>query len=272
MPRGQEERAREFYESVLGLRWVPKPDNLAARGGCWFEAAGAKVHLGVDDDFRPARRAHPGLLVDDLEDLRHQLGRADVPMYEDAPLEGYKRVHVEDPFGNRLELMELLPPPSQPVVVRALGEADKPFAVTLLSERWGSLLVHSRGRVLAADQLPALVAEQGGRNVGLATYLVGDDEVELVTLDALVPGRGTGSALLEAVIAAGTRARCRRLCLTTSNDNLDAIRFYQRRGLRLAAVHRSAIDRAREAKPQIPEVGCFGIAIHDEVELDMALD
>ena len=67
MPRGQEERAREFYESVLGLRWVPKPDNLAARGGCWFEAAGAKVHLGVDDDFRPARRAHPGLLVDDLE-------------------------------------------------------------------------------------------------------------------------------------------------------------------------------------------------------------
>ena len=85
---------------------VPKPAHLAARGGCWFEAAELKIHLGVDAEFRPARKAHPALLVDDLDVLVESLRAAGVPVTDDDPLDGYERVYVDDPFGNRIELME----------------------------------------------------------------------------------------------------------------------------------------------------------------------
>jgi deazaflavin-dependent oxidoreductase (nitroreductase family) len=106
MPAGEEERAVAFYESALGLAHVPKPPNLAARGGCWFESGDAKIHLGVEADFRPARKAHPSLLVEDLAALVEALQAGGYPVASDEPLEGYDRVYVEDPFGNRIELME----------------------------------------------------------------------------------------------------------------------------------------------------------------------
>lgn len=106
MPAGREAEARAFYSGVLGIPELAKPAALAARGGVWFERGPLKVHLGVDPDFRPARKAHPGLLVRDLDALIENLRRAGYPVVSDAPLEGYLRVYVDDPFGNRLELME----------------------------------------------------------------------------------------------------------------------------------------------------------------------
>jgi catechol 2,3-dioxygenase-like lactoylglutathione lyase family enzyme len=106
MPAGREAEARAFYGAVLGVPEVPKPPNLAARGGCWFEQGATKIHLGVEADFRPARKAHPALLVENLEELKAALEAAGFAVTTDEPLAGYNRVYVNDPFGNRIELME----------------------------------------------------------------------------------------------------------------------------------------------------------------------
>jgi catechol 2,3-dioxygenase-like lactoylglutathione lyase family enzyme len=106
MPAGREADARAFYGGLLGLPEQPKPPHLAARGGCWFESETVKVHLGVDADFRPARKAHPALLVRDLPALVATLRAAGVELVDDEPLEGFDRVYASDPFGNRLELLE----------------------------------------------------------------------------------------------------------------------------------------------------------------------
>jgi catechol 2,3-dioxygenase-like lactoylglutathione lyase family enzyme len=106
MPAGREAEAVAFYEGLLGIAQVPKPPHLAARGGCWFEDGAVKVHLGVDPDFRPATKAHPALLVDDVRALAEHLRAAGCRVVDDEPLEGYDRVYVDDPFGNRIELLE----------------------------------------------------------------------------------------------------------------------------------------------------------------------
>jgi catechol 2,3-dioxygenase-like lactoylglutathione lyase family enzyme len=106
MPPGGEDRAREFYQGVLGIHEVPKPTDMAKRGGCWFERGELKVHLGVEQEFRPARKAHPAFIVSDLLALVAQLRSAGSPLTEDRSLGEYYRFFVEDPFGNRIELME----------------------------------------------------------------------------------------------------------------------------------------------------------------------
>jgi len=106
MPPGQEEVAREFYCEILGLTEVSKPANLAKRGGVWFEGGALRLHLGVEADFRPARKAHPAILVQHLDALTGHLERAGVAVIADEPLVGYHRVYVSDPFGNRIELLE----------------------------------------------------------------------------------------------------------------------------------------------------------------------
>lgn len=106
MPAGGEDEATAFYEGLLGIPRVPKPAHLAARGGCWFESDRVKVHLGVDADFRPAAKAHPAFLVDDVQALAARIAAAGYPVVDDEPLEGFDRVYVHDPFGNRIELMQ----------------------------------------------------------------------------------------------------------------------------------------------------------------------
>jgi catechol 2,3-dioxygenase-like lactoylglutathione lyase family enzyme len=107
MPQGREDDARSFYVAALGFAEVPKPESLAKRGGAWFRSGSAEVHLGVEDDFRPARKAHPALLVDDLAAIVERCAGAGYPVTSDEPLPGYDRVYIADPFGNRIELLQL---------------------------------------------------------------------------------------------------------------------------------------------------------------------
>jgi catechol 2,3-dioxygenase-like lactoylglutathione lyase family enzyme len=106
MPAGREDDARAFYQGLLGIPEKAKPPHLAVRGGCWFESGEVKVHLGVDTDFMPARKAHPAFVVEDLRALAQRLQRGSYRAVEDQPLEGFDRLYVDDPFGNRIELME----------------------------------------------------------------------------------------------------------------------------------------------------------------------
>ena len=106
MPPGREEDARAFYLDVLGMIEQPKPANLAQRGGAWFSAGEAQVHLGVENDFRPAKKAHPALLVVKLQELIQRCKDAGYAINTDEPLAGYDRAYVTDPFGNRIELLE----------------------------------------------------------------------------------------------------------------------------------------------------------------------
>jgi len=109
MPSGEEGKARGFYVNVLGFNEIPKPAELAKRGGAWFQSEDAQLHLGVEQEFRPARKAHPAFIVDELDVL---ITKAENAGYEtdttQPPLDGFKRAHVFDPFGNRIELMERL--------------------------------------------------------------------------------------------------------------------------------------------------------------------
>jgi catechol 2,3-dioxygenase-like lactoylglutathione lyase family enzyme len=106
MPAGGEDAARRFYADVLGIPETPKPEHLAQRGGCWFELGTVRIHLGVDADFRAAKKAHPALIVEDLAALKAKLAAAGFPTTPGDYLEGYDRIDVSDPFGNRIELMQ----------------------------------------------------------------------------------------------------------------------------------------------------------------------
>jgi ribosomal protein S18 acetylase RimI-like enzyme len=132
-------------------------------------------------------------------------------------------------------------------------------------------VVVSRGVRHDLRELPTIVAEQDGEIVGIVTYEPGDGDAEVTSLDALRPDRGVGTALLDAVIDVGLSNGWRRLWLVTTNDNTHALRFYQRRGWDLVAVHRGAVDDARSLKPEIPETGDDEIAIRHELELELVL-
>ncbi|PSL00922.1 catechol 2,3-dioxygenase-like lactoylglutathione lyase family enzyme [Murinocardiopsis flavida] len=107
-PPGSEDRSRRFYEGVLGLAEIPKPASLEGRGGCWFRGFGIELHLGVEEDFRPARKAHPGLLVGDIDAWARRLSAAGSPVVWDDGFPGMRRFYTDDPHGNRLEVLELV--------------------------------------------------------------------------------------------------------------------------------------------------------------------
>ena len=153
--------------------------------------------------------------------------------------------------------------------VRTAGGDDAPGIARIVVASWRATVVVSRGTAHDAARLPALVAERDGELAGVLTYHVRDGELEVVTLDAVVPRAGVGSRLLAAAVELARARGLRRLWLITTNDNLDALRFYQRRGLRIVAVHRGAADAARLVKPSIPLVGEHGIEVHDELELEV---
>ncbi|WP_232696064.1 VOC family protein [Brevibacillus daliensis] len=105
-PKGCEDQAREFYGSVLGMKELPKPANLVSRGGCWFIVGQQELHIGVQENFTPATKAHPGFLVQNLQQLREKLTQSGITIKEEPSIDGRTRFFVTDPFGNRIEFLE----------------------------------------------------------------------------------------------------------------------------------------------------------------------
>lgn len=150
------------------------------------------------------------------------------------------------------------------MVVRDGLDRDTAWITGLLRSRWGGTVVIAHGEMIDAAQLPALIA---GEQQGLATYRVQGDEAELVTLDAVAPGQGVGTRLIDALVERLRGQGVRRVWVTTTNDNLSVLAFYQKRGFRLRHLRPGAVDEARRNKPTIPLMAENGIPIRDEIEL-----
>ena len=153
------------------------------------------------------------------------------------------------------------------MMIRAATDDDRGWMAEFARARWGGTAIALRGALIDASALPAMIAETDGRRCGLATYDRRGDEWEIVTLDAAESFRGVGTALVDAVADLAAAENARRLLVTTTNDNLDALRFYQRRGFVICAIHPNAIEESRRIKQTIPEIGSYGIPIRDEIEL-----
>lgn len=153
------------------------------------------------------------------------------------------------------------------IVVRPVRPTDVTEVEKLSRERWGDSVV-AHGTQYFPKKLPGFLALHGRKIVGLLTYLPDTVTWEIITVDSWRPGSGVGTALLHAVRDAAQAAGVTRLWVTTTNDNLDALRFYQRRGFKLVAVHADAVAASRQIKPGIPAIGEFNIPIRDELELE----
>ena len=151
--------------------------------------------------------------------------------------------------------------------VRPIGEGDRPMLAWLVAELWGSAIVAVHGSNLRPAELGGFIAERSGRVAGLLTYQLVGNVLEIVTLNAIDRRDGIGTMLIEAAVGKARRIGCREIRLTTTNDNVDALRFYQRRGFRLAELRPGAVDRARQDKPEIPRAGDYGIPLRDEIDL-----
>jgi ribosomal protein S18 acetylase RimI-like enzyme len=155
--------------------------------------------------------------------------------------------------------------------IEPLRPSDLPWAREFWREHWGADIVVTRGRVHRIEEMEGFLARAQGATAGLVTYRVLEGACEVVSLDSLRGGLGIGSLLVDAVREEARRRGCARLWLITTNDNTAAIRFYQKRGFFLTAVHRNAIEQSRRLKPSIPLTGIDDIPIRDEIELEMPL-
>jgi N-acetylglutamate synthase-like GNAT family acetyltransferase len=158
------------------------------------------------------------------------------------------------------------------MLIRTAEGRDKQHVDAFLAEH-GATRVARLGELVDAREHPALLAEaDDGRLIGMLTYVIDGERCEILTLHASEPWTGTGTSLVEEVERVSTASGCRRLWLITTNDNVDALRFYQRRGFRLAELHPGAVDRSRGSlKPEIPEMGEYGIPLRDELQLHKEL-
>jgi len=154
--------------------------------------------------------------------------------------------------------------------IRPLDSSDTDWVKHFIAERWRAEFVVAHGTIFYPHDLPGFVAIQGVEKVGLITLSIAGDSCEIVSLDSLRSSIGIGTALIEAVKTVAQQSRCRRVWLITTNDNLNALRFYQKRGFVLAAIHQNAMEMTRRLKP-IPLIGEFGIPLRDEIELELTL-
>jgi DNA-3-methyladenine glycosylase I len=167
--------------------------------------------------------------------------------------------------------------PTSDIRIDALGPADKGWVLEWIAEQWYTPQVVAHDIVYQPHQLPGFAARLAStpgsvaEPVGLVTYKIEGKNCEIVTLDSRQPNRGIGSALIDAVVKQARQAGCRRVWLVTTNDNLHAVGFYQKRGFRLCRVDPGAVDRARRIKPEIPKVGDQNIPLHDELELEFVI-
>jgi ribosomal protein S18 acetylase RimI-like enzyme len=155
----------------------------------------------------------------------------------------------------------------QEVLVRPVEDGDRPTVGWLTTQLWGAAEVVVHDAAFYPATLPGFIAERAGRIAGLLTYDVRAGVLEIVTINALDQHAGIGTLLIEAIRDEAKRRGCTEITLTTTNDNIGALRFYQRRGFRLAALRPGAVDRSRVRKPEIPHTGDYGIPLRDEIDL-----
>ena len=161
--------------------------------------------------------------------------------------------------------------PDQQLSIQPINPADKTWIEEFYNKRWGSQGVVTRGVLYIVAELPGFIAWLSGKRTGLLTYHSAEGEFEIITLDSIEPNRGVGTALITECLNLARSSRCTRVWLITTNDNTPALRFYQKRGFHIAAIHQDALDESRKIKPEIPLIGMDGIPIRDEIELECIL-
>lgn len=250
-PPGSEAASRSFYGQLLGLAEIAKPSALTARGGCWFRGMGFELHLGIEDDFRPARKAHPAIRVGDLDTLAERLSEAGHPIKIDDDLPGFRRFYADDPHDNRLEFVQPIEEDwliGKGVVVRRARAADVPAIIELLRDdplgrrREEGTPEAYRDAFTAIDGDPnqfLTVVESDAKIIGTCqlTFIAGLSRhgtlrmiIEAVRIAGDQRSRGLGSRLLGWAV---DRARARGaglVQLTTDKTRVDAHRFYARHG------------------------------------------
>jgi ribosomal protein S18 acetylase RimI-like enzyme len=157
-------------------------------------------------------------------------------------------------------------------IIRPLTHADRDRVREFITLRWGAEIVVAHHVMYRPHELRGLIALRGDDLVGLVTLHNVGNACEIVTIDSTQPGAGIGTALIDATKTLARQAGCTRLWLITTNDNLNALRFYQKRGFVLVSVHRNAVIKSRQLKPEIPLTGNDGIPLRDEIELEMLLE
>ncbi len=154
--------------------------------------------------------------------------------------------------------------------IRPVDSDDGDWIAQFIDERWGAEFIAAHYEVFHCRDLPGFVATEGEEKVGLLTYKIVAGDCEIVSLDSLQPCMGVGTGLIDAVKTAAAESGCKRLWLVTTNDNMNALRFYQKRGFVLVKINRNAIEFARNLKA-VPLIGAEGIPLRDEIELEMIL-
>lgn len=153
------------------------------------------------------------------------------------------------------------------MLIRPIQSEDRSWVVSFLKDEWGSDIIVTKGIIHHTNQLDGLITMIGDERAGLVTFAFANEECEIASLDSLVEGKKVGTKLIEAVLKLAAN-NCRRVWLITTNDNIEALRFYQKRGFVLSALYPNAIEKSREIKPEIALVGKHGIPIRDEIELE----
>lgn len=156
--------------------------------------------------------------------------------------------------------------------IREVEPQDKTWIKEFLEKQWGSNFIVTRGMKYYYDKLEGFIAEIDGKKRGLLTYKMEDGEIEITSLDSLLEKRGIGTAIINKVIELARKKGITRIWLITTNDNIEAIKFYQKRGFRIIKVYPGAINESRKIKPSIPLTGNNGIPVKDEIELEMELN
>ncbi|MFX1358451.1 MAG: GNAT family N-acetyltransferase [Promethearchaeota archaeon] len=157
------------------------------------------------------------------------------------------------------------------LTILEVNENDKKWIIQLMEDQWASTRVITRGNVHNTEELPGLIAVQNNMRLGLLIYNIKDFDCEIVSLNSLVKRKGIGSALIQRVIKIATKRSCKRIWVITTNDNTEALRFYQMRGFKIKAVYIDAVKKSRQLKPELPLLGIDNIEIRDEIELEKEL-
>jgi len=172
--------------------------------------------------------------------------------------------------GQKAKSLQISPTIPQ-LEIRELSSYDREWVNELSREQWGAEIVVAHSQIFKLAELAGFIATLKGKKVGLITFNIHNKECEIVTLNSLKKGMGVGRALIDRVKETAMESDCKRLWLVTTNDNLDVFRFYQKYGFHLCKVHIGAVLKSRKIKPEIPQIGQYGIPIRDELELEILL-